>query len=229
MFKIVIQGKTVSELQSNLSSIASAYLKSEDKKPDYAEMYDSVSDVVANFNSEAAEEIINNVIEKEATEPGKNFELDAENLPWDARIHASTKTLTTKGVWKQRKGVDPKVLSQVKNELYNRGEDVLAQQHAVVPEPYIAPAQPTQQQVVAQQPATIPQPSFNNAGHTLETFKANFLMIIGNLVTQGKLDQAYLNSLLQYFKVAQLWEISDAQKAEMFENFAQANLIQRAG
>ena len=43
--------------------------------------------------------------------------LDSTGLPWDARIHASTRTQTQKGVWKAKKGVDDATVAQVTAEL----------------------------------------------------------------------------------------------------------------
>lgn len=43
--------------------------------------------------------------------------LDAEGLPWDARIHSSSKAKTAKGVWKARKNVDKDVKTSVEAEL----------------------------------------------------------------------------------------------------------------
>ena len=46
-----------------------------------------------------------------------NAELDVDGLPWDARIHAGTKTKTQKGDWTRKKGVDEAVLDAVVAEL----------------------------------------------------------------------------------------------------------------
>ena len=46
-----------------------------------------------------------------------NAPVDADGLPWDARIHASTKTKTQKGAWTQKKGVDENVRNSVLAEL----------------------------------------------------------------------------------------------------------------
>lgn len=48
-------------------------------------------------------------------------ELDSNGIPWDARIHASTKTKTVKGEWKRRKGVDDTTFSGIVAEL--KGSD----------------------------------------------------------------------------------------------------------
>ena len=55
-----------------------------------------------------------------------DVELDTEGVPWDARIHASTKTkLVKNGTWKLIRGVDPVLVAQVKTEgaLDNGAED----------------------------------------------------------------------------------------------------------
>lgn len=47
-------------------------------------------------------------------------QLDANGLPWDERIHAGTKTMTEKGVWKKRKGVQEPQIREVETELRAR-------------------------------------------------------------------------------------------------------------
>lgn len=44
-------------------------------------------------------------------------DVDASGLPWDERIHAGTKTVTAKGMWKKRKGVDTATISAVEQAL----------------------------------------------------------------------------------------------------------------
>lgn len=46
-----------------------------------------------------------------------NVLVDSTGLPWDARIHAGTKTQTVKAVWKMKKGVDDALVAQVTAEL----------------------------------------------------------------------------------------------------------------
>lgn len=47
----------------------------------------------------------------------KDAELDNEGMPWDERIHASTKTKTAKGIWTKRKGVNDATRDAVVAEL----------------------------------------------------------------------------------------------------------------
>lgn len=44
-------------------------------------------------------------------------ELDKNGLPWDDRIHASSKVFVADGTWRQRRGVDKAVVAQVEAEL----------------------------------------------------------------------------------------------------------------
>ncbi len=62
-------------------------------------------------------------------------ELDSNGHPWDARIHASTKTKTTKGEWKKRRGVDEVTYGNVIAELEAGDEPVLETFKSDEPEP----------------------------------------------------------------------------------------------
>lgn len=48
---------------------------------------------------------------------GNEGEFDSAGMPWDERIHASTKTKNADGKWKKRKGVDDAVTLAVEAEL----------------------------------------------------------------------------------------------------------------
>jgi len=48
--------------------------------------------------------------------------VDARGLPWDERIHASTRTQTQKGEWKAKRGVDDALVADVEMELRARVE-----------------------------------------------------------------------------------------------------------
>ena len=49
-----------------------------------------------------------------------SVELDKTGIPWDERIHASTKTKTADGCWKAKRGIAPEILSGVQAELHAR-------------------------------------------------------------------------------------------------------------
>jgi len=47
----------------------------------------------------------------------KSLPLDKEGLPWDSRIHSSSKATIADGTWKLRRGVDPAEVEKVKAQL----------------------------------------------------------------------------------------------------------------
>ena len=57
-----------------------------------------------------------NIVEVEAN-LNSLVPLDSQGLPWDSRIHASTKTFIADGSWKLRRGVDPAEVEKVKAQL----------------------------------------------------------------------------------------------------------------
>lgn len=42
---------------------------------------------------------------------------DVNGYPWDARIHSSAKSFTSKGIWKYKRGVTPDIIEKVEAEL----------------------------------------------------------------------------------------------------------------
>lgn len=148
-------------------------------------------------------------------------ELDSEGIPWDARIHSSGKTKYAKdGTWVIKRGVTDEEAEKIKS-LYRTTPVVQAP--VVVEEPKISEAPKA---IAALTPAPIPT---IQSGHTLETFKTNFPMILAGLITEGKVTQQYVNTLKEYFKVDQIWNISDEQKGEMFKSFVEWGFIQAVG
>jgi hypothetical protein len=75
-----------------------------------------------------------------------SVDVDANSLPWDPRIHASTKVKNADGTWRARRGVDPHLVLTVEAEL---------RAMMAIPSP-AAPATPVQAQIPM--PPTIPQP-----------------------------------------------------------------------
>lgn len=65
-------------------------------------------------------------------------ELDKAGLPWDGRIHASTKTKTKPGLWTAKRGVDPALVVTVEAEL----RQIMAAAPAVAPAAPVAPLAP---------------------------------------------------------------------------------------
>jgi hypothetical protein len=49
--------------------------------------------------------------------PALGVDLDTDGLPWDNRIHASTRVKNADGKWRTRRGVDEAIVASVANEL----------------------------------------------------------------------------------------------------------------
>lgn len=71
--------------------------------------------VIANAISSQSQEIVSSA---PAVGPvAQGTKLDSTGLPWDNRIHASTKTTNADGKWKKRKGVDAAEVTVVEAQL----------------------------------------------------------------------------------------------------------------
>ena len=85
--------------------------------------------------------------------------LDADGLPHDTRIHSEPAKLTTKGVWRKRRGVTDADVQRVEAELRSRGgSPTPPQQSAPMPMPPMpgapAPSAPPQPAPMSTPPAT---------------------------------------------------------------------------
>lgn len=76
-------------------------------------------------------------------------ELDKAGLPWDGRIHASTKTKTKPGLWTAKRGVDPALVVTVEAEL----RQIMAAAPAAPVAPPAPPAAPVAPVAPPQAPA----------------------------------------------------------------------------
>lgn len=81
-----------------------------------------------------------------------NVELDSDGLPWDARIHAETKSKVKAGTWKRKRGVDDAVVAEVEAQL----RAVLGVPTPNVPAATVAASPVAQDQ--ASPTATVPAP-----------------------------------------------------------------------
>jgi len=152
-------------------------------------------------------------------------EVDANGFPWDERIHASSKNKIADGTWRIKRGVTDEQVAKIQAQTPRNMvaakvvvESVKANEVLKTEEPH--------KPLVLNTPAPLPVMS---SGHTLETFKANFPMVIGGLITEGKVTPQYLNDLKAYFKVDQIWSLNDEQKADVFKSFVEYGLIQQVG
>jgi len=97
-------------------------------------------------------------------------ELDKNGLPWDARIHSSSKNTNQDGTWRYTRGGDPAVRAQVEAELRARGYGTAAAAETPPPPPPVADQTPPPPPPLADQAADTPPAATQPL--TGEVFKA---------------------------------------------------------
>ncbi len=135
---------------------------------------------VANATEQPAEPVESVTTAATATNA---VDLDGEGLPWDARIHASSKAKLAKAPngWKKKRGVDAAIVAQVEAEL--RAAMQAGPANPVVTQP--APA-PVETATPAPAPAAqVAQPAAAAAAVGITTFPA----LMGAITSNG-IDQA---------------------------------------
>lgn len=172
--------------------------------------------------------------------------LDAAGLPWDARIHASSKAKTVDGYWRARRGVDESLVSQVEAELKGKSAIVETAPSAVPQVVTPPPPAPTVHVEMPSQPVSAPimqtpvaTPTYENVtvpsggkpAHSFATFKTNIIMIITALLTEGKITKEYLDQICAHYGISGIWEITknDQNALELFEGFVNYGFITKVG
>ncbi len=175
--------------------------------------------LIAQTAPNPGEAVIAPMVEALAQTVSDMGELDCEGQPWDIRIHTTKKTKLATGQWKLKRGADKDLAAQIKAQTPTVANVAELPLEVVAPV-VVAPV------AVAPLPMTLAVPA---NGHTLETFLAGFPMIVATLISEGKVTQDYINQLKTYFKVDQIWNISEAQKGEVFNSFVEFKFIQKVG
>lgn len=128
--------------------------------------------------------------------PAAGSELDRDGLPWDARIHAATKTKNKDGTWRQKRELDPAVRAAVEAELKAALSVQAAIAGAGLPFAAPAPAAAAQPQLTpAQATAAAPGASLSDAAPPW-TF-ASFSEKLVPLTLSGQVTEQALTAALQ--------------------------------
>lgn len=122
-------------------------------------------------------------------------ERDAAGIPWDERIHASTKTKTANGQWTRRRNTPDDTYAAVMAELKaaNTTRTMEAAAGIIPPPPSIVPAPPTAS------PAPSPAPAAPAASSTAPAGSTSFPEIMKKVTgyqAAGKIDPAGIANLL---------------------------------
>jgi len=165
MFQVICKGRNLKELKQSmldhLKELETGIVASNPNLSIHKNLEDEdeteVEEVIRD-NSPAAQHFNNVTSINNNVAPS---DVDAEGLPWDARIHASSKLKTEKGIWKLKKGVDKSIIPQVKNEL--RGRVNIAPAQPQTPVQHVTHVQPSTQQYVQHAPIEAPAPQLQAA------------------------------------------------------------------
>jgi hypothetical protein len=127
--------------------------------------------------------------------PAPSVELDVRGLPWDPRIHSRTKSKLANGQWKNARGIDAALVTQVETELANLMKIPAAP--VQVPEPPLAPAV-----VVAPPPASpaVPVPPVStvaNASPSNVTTFPDLMQKVAGAIAAKQLNQAQVLAVTQ--------------------------------
>lgn len=120
-----------------------------------------------------------------------NADLDANGLPWDARIHAATKTKDKAGKWKYLRGVDRDVLvPEVEAELRALVGEPVEDEPAPVNDVPTPPAAPTSTTPTPGNPAGIPPVDHGTPSKNVTTFAQLVTGITTNNIPEDKVKEA---------------------------------------
>ena len=234
MYEVKVNGNNLAELKTNVKNLNEELNGGGELETTHAkviiEELSPVFDPAVEEISEPVEEVIKEAMIEAPAQVVNNSEKDVRGLPWDARIHSSKMTKTKTGVWKNLRGVDKGLLAQVEAELSNAitlpsgmTVDTSVVAAPIVEAPVVA-APIVEAPVVAAPIPALPSMNVSNA-HSVESFVTGFPMVIASLITQGKVTQDYIQQLNDWFKVDQIVNISEEQKAQVFEQFVGMKIV----
>ena len=129
--------------------------------------------------------------------PATGATLDKDGLPWDARIHASTKTFNADGTWRKKRGVETTLIQTVEGEL--KKLMAIPSPAAAAPTPPVPPPPPG--------PATTQAAPPPPANATEVELRMQFVGLVGRAsaaIQNGKLLDHELNSTCAFAGVGSL-------------------------
>lgn len=236
LFQVTIKGRDIAELKSAADDLCKELHCGGIVKSAKVEKVLETSSIDKSENT-MLQAVSPSLLEDVSAPIVTGVELDAEGIPWDSRIHASSGKKVKAGTWTMKRNVEDAFVVQVKEEL--KAQVKRLSNPPQIPEAPITALTPVvETPIVSVQPiaevtppaaSVLPTPMMNNSGHTFETFKTNFAIIVGKLITEGKLSAEYVQTLNNYFGVTEIWSINDLQKQELFEGFAASGFIQKVG
>jgi len=235
MYQVIIKGKTLQELRKAISDIdkelsLDVVEKSKSEKDVSQDDLDKEIMAMIDVPPVIVEEPLKIIpsepsISSEVIFNSPDVELDSEGLPWVKSIHASSRAKIADGTWRIKRGVDDATANAIKQLLREKINTIKPEQ--VVPNMETRVPEVVENVTPIVQPVMIP-PTLSN-GHTLDTFKQNFPMVLADLINRKIISQEYIETLKNYFGVLEIWQATDIQKEELFNSFVSYNFIQKVG
>lgn len=160
MFRIIIQGKTMIELRSNVVAYLAAmndFTEASTERQDLKKIHVTLplpaapSPEPARSIPEFAQSRMNvplpipsasvptvsppSIAAAPVLSVSNDYGVDSRGLPWDERIHAVTQGKNKDGSWRNRRGVEPALIIKVEGELKSQGFVNVAQPGPALPPP----------------------------------------------------------------------------------------------
>lgn len=249
-FRAVIAGDSIADLRKNMQIYLSALsAETASASPASQATVDDDDD-----NEAAVDQVLENA-QQVAAGPTRTqtvieaaelleFGVDSKGLPWDARIHSVSQGKNKDGSWRLRRGVEDSLVTKIEQELIGKVKETQGQimvpaiPHVAAAEaphtpptlavvPALPPSAPvTPAPTMAAPPATPPPVTF---AHSVDTFRAQLIPTLAELVKQGKLNNEYIQSLKAHYKVDEIWKLNAEQIGEMFNMFCTHGLLTKVG
>ena len=245
-YQVVCKGRTIAELKESVEDclaelmdgkIGSGFQKDLDVKSMFhpSLIADDMEEVESPFRPTNAAALAPHVVEelKSFTEGDATLVgLDSEGIPWHESVHSSSKNFNKDGTWRVRKGVEKDVVAKYYSQFTKKAEPALVSVAMTsIPNNTVAqPELPTHGATTPTNvPPTLPSMPTMSHGHTFETFSANFHTVLANLIAEKKISQEYVNDLLKFFQIDQIWKATEDHKLACFNQWADLGFIQKVG
>lgn len=270
MMKLMITGETLDEIHSQIVSAADRIAKRipyQEKKepliqdgstPEKAmpiELKSQEGKVVVEIPADAPRFVKPTVafpvdMPKAAAQTAADIgspEYDSRGIPYDARIHASSRSIKTDGSWRMKKGVEPDLVAKVEAEI-RRTLPAQQVQGAPLPtsQPVIPPAPVSDVKIelpktdvppLVDSTPTVPPAAeqiappnvreFKPAAHTFDSFRFAFPAVIHDLVKFEKIDQNWINQMKSHYNIKEVWDLMNNEKGlrQLYDHFGHYNMI----
>lgn len=163
-----------------------------------------------------------------AVVPVSDRALDTAGIPWDERIHASTKTQTANGQWTRRRNTPDATYDAVMAELKGAGKEASASEAFDNPTPSEAPAAPATVGSTETASTTVDTPATSTTGQTVTTAASpssppppppptsapvsfpQLMVKITKAQTAGKIDKATVDGFLASFGLDKIAGLASA-------------------